>query len=96
MPVVVSGVFTDSGPSYQGSVVSLSPSFPFLLPFSLLQFIKGRYWYTDTTGMLHNRTVAIASINYVIGDGVLLSMNSRVGVAISDSELLLVSELGFS
>jgi len=53
----------------------------------------GRYWYTDTLGELHERNGTDASTGYVITDGVLLSLNSRIGVSISTTELLLVDEV---
>lgn len=53
----------------------------------------GRYYYTDTMGQLHARNGTDASLDYVISDNVLLSLNSRVGVAVSASELLLISQV---
>jgi len=54
----------------------------------------GRFYYSDTQGKLHVRSGNQTSLEYVIGENnALLSLNSRIGVAVSPYELLLLNEL---
>jgi len=59
-------------------------------------FEKGRLYYTSTRGMLVERSSKDhISDDYVIAaEGVLVSLNSRIGLAVSEDELLLINELG--
>jgi len=57
-------------------------------------FTPGRYYYVNTHGDLKDRSGNYPSTDYVkISSTELLSLRSRVGVAVSKDELLLVNEL---
>eukprot|EP01087_Luapelamoeba_hula_P001176 TRINITY_DN10923_c0_g1_i1.p1 TRINITY_DN10923_c0_g1~~TRINITY_DN10923_c0_g1_i1.p1 ORF type:complete len:628 (-),score=88.83 TRINITY_DN10923_c0_g1_i1:45-1928(-) len=57
-------------------------------------FTPGRYYYANTRGELVTRAGSVASVDYVKeANGNLVSMRSRIGVAISKDELLLINEL---
>jgi hypothetical protein len=54
----------------------------------------GRYYYVDTRGDLKERSGNYPSTDYVrVNENELLSLRSRVGVAVANDELLLINEL---
>lgn len=77
----------------QGNSANVVLSGVYAFPDTPFSENLGRYFYTDTLGTLHVRNTSSASVDYVVAGGVLLSLNSRVGVAVSNNELLLINEL---
>jgi len=87
-------VTSNANPVGAGQQVPIVVSGVYKFPGSPFQNNEGRFYYTDTLGRLHVRTAPIQSIDYVITDSdTLVSLNSRVGLAISSNELLLINEL---